>query len=97
MKYLLLLTLLSGCSLIKIQEAPEPEKIRQVLILTEYLCSDGSELCEQNDTLHISKDKIEFYSDALDKNNCCNLKLLGVQTIHKLKMSCSELDEMLNR
>ena len=96
MKFVLLLTLLAGCSFIKIEENTESEK-RPFLTAIEYLCNDGSKECEYDDSVRISIDKIEFYEDDVITKDVCDVKLLGIGYAHKLKMSCSDFDKMLNR
>jgi len=100
MKYLyllLILPVLCSCSLIRINEAPQPPKHRpEIITVTEYLCNDDSITCQSDDTVRIARDKIEFYGDG-SQSDSCNLKLLGIYYIHKLKMSCSDFDALLNQ
>jgi hypothetical protein len=95
MKYLALFALMSGCSLIKIQEAPQPEKHRsQIITVMEYTCGGDSKECQADSTVRISRDKIIFYTEF---SKTCYVQLAGYQTLHVLKMTCSEFDQLLNQ
>ena len=97
MKYVLLLILLTGCSFIKIQESPQPEKHRsQILTLTAYTCYGESALCKEDSVIRISRDKIIYYYSGISSDTC-QVRLLGTEKDPLLKMSCSELDGVLNQ
>lgn len=97
MKSLLLLTLLTGCSLIRINEAPQPPKHRpEMLTVTEYACHDLSDkICQEDFEIVISRSHIaEYY----EHNNVCMVVLDSSRySISMLKMTCSEFGQLLNQ
>jgi hypothetical protein len=100
MKYLILLSLLTGCSLIKIQEAPQPQKHRpEIITVTSYDCPFPARCTETFDE-RIARNKIITYQptkNAYDQSKEECLVFLETGSIDQLPMTCSELDAVLNQ
>jgi len=97
MKYLLLLLLMTGCSLIKIQEASQPEKHRpEILTIYSYGCIavEDSKDCKDIIEISISRSKIIYFTE--DKGNCF-VKFVGDTFPQRLNMTCNEFKEFLNQ
>ena len=94
MKYLLLL-LMTGCSLIKIQEgSPEPKHRPEILTVSAHSCAMDSKQCDDIVEVSISRSKIVYFRE--DKGSCY-VALEGTSFGQELNMTCNEFKEYLNQ